>query len=133
MHCVKLQAVNKNICQLPSFCITIVNYLFVCCLHPLQKLEETCKRVESDESIAVMRRDSASAVHVPLRIREIVEECLSADKWERSLANASTLSTENSILMKELEKTKQLLVEYQKSSSSLSPAKNVSVSIPELW
>ena len=85
--------------------------------------------MESDESIAVMRRDSASAVHVPLRIREIVEECLSADKWERSLANASTLSTENSILMKELEKTKQLLVEYQKSNSTLSPAKNVSVSI----
>ena len=85
--------------------------------------------MESDESIAVMRRDSASAVHVPLRIREIVEECLSADKWERSLANASTLSTENSILMKELDKTKQLLVEYQKSNSTLSPAKNVSVSI----
>ena len=85
--------------------------------------------MESDESIAVMRRDSASAVHIPLRVREIVEECLSADNWEKSLTNTSTLSTENSILMKELEKTKQLLVEYQKSNSSLSPVKNSSVSI----
>ena len=94
----------------------------------LQRLEETCRRVESDESIAVMRRDSASAAHIPLRVREIVEECLAADKWEKSLANASTLSTENSILMTELEKTKQLLVEYQKSNTTLSPAKTLSVS-----
>jgi len=88
--------------------------------------------VESDESIAVMARDPDSAVHIPLRIREIVEECLSTDKWERSLANATTLSTENSILMKELERTKQLLVDYQKSNSSLSPAKNFSVSLHKL-
>lgn len=89
--------------------------------------------MESDESIAVMRRDSASAIHIPLRVREIVEECLATDKWERSLANASTLSTENSILMKELEKTKQLLVEYQKSTSSLSsPVKKITVSLSEV-
>lgn len=88
--------------------------------------------MENDESIAVMARDPDSAAHIPLRIREIVEECLSADKWEKSLANVSTLSTENSILMKELEKTKQLLVDYQNSSSNLSPVKNFSVSVHKL-
>jgi len=89
-------------------------------------LEETCKRVENDESITVMRRDSASAACIPLRIREIVEEGLSADNWEKNL---STLSTENSVLMKELEKTKQLLVDYQKSSVNLSPTMKLIVSI----
>jgi len=73
-----------------------------------------------------MRRDSASAACIPLRIREIVEEGLSVDNWEKNL---STLSTENSVLMKELEKTKQLLVDYQKSSVTLSPAKKLAVSI----
>lgn len=89
-------------------------------------MEETCKRVENDESIAVMRRDSASAACIPLRIREIVEESLSAESWEK---NVSTLSTENSVLMKELEKTKQLLVDYQKSSTPVSPIKKLTVSI----
>lgn len=36
-----------------------------------------CERLKSDESISVMRRDSASAVYVPMRIRELVHEYLS--------------------------------------------------------
>jgi len=45
--------------------------------HANKTLEETCERLKSDESISVMRRDSASAVYVPMRIRELVHEYLS--------------------------------------------------------
>lgn len=39
-------------------------------------MEAACIRVQTDDAIPVMSRDSASSQHIPQRIREIVDECL---------------------------------------------------------
>ena len=84
----------------------------------LQKLQVTCERVQGDEAIKVMKRDPTSATHVPQRVKEIIEECLSPHAWAKS--QSETLAVEEvAYLKKELEKAHGLLVQLQRDRQEL--------------
>ncbi|CAI8042345.1 hypothetical protein GBAR_LOCUS23530 [Geodia barretti] len=42
----------------------------------VKRLEETCERVSRDAGISVMKNDPDSAAFIPLRVKEIIQECL---------------------------------------------------------
>lgn len=84
----------------------------------VQKLEEVCKRVLEDEPISSMRKDRTSVSYIPMRIRDIVHETLSPLAWGRPLM-ASSLTRENSNLLKELDKAQGLLSQSRKECHDL--------------
>ena len=65
-----------------------------------------------------MRRDPATAAHIPERVKEIIEECLSPQVWSRVLAAASP-SEEVEFLKKELDRAHLLLSQSQKERQDL--------------
>ena len=92
----------------------------------LQKLEETCERLQADEALRVMRQDATSAAHIPERIQEILEENLSPQMWSKSLLEATSLE-EVDFLKTELERAHSLLHQSQKDRQDLG-AKYIAVS-----
>lgn len=73
-----------------------------------------------------MRQDTASAVHIPERIQEILEENLSPRMWSKSLLEATSLEEMN-FLKTELERAHSLLHQSQKDRQDLG-AKYIAVS-----
>ena len=85
-----------------------------------------CDKIGGDESIAVMKCDTSSAMYVPMRIREIVQEYLSPSKWDPS-ATKGGFSRENDLLRRELEKAQELVKQSQRDCQDLS-SKYITVS-----
>ncbi len=67
-----------------------------------------------------MKRDQTSAVYVPMRIREIVQNCLSPRKLDRSMLMDGTVQQENQLLSQELERARGLLRRSQNDCEELS-------------
>jgi hypothetical protein len=53
----------------------------------VKKLELACERVLSDEVIHIMKGDPTTAVCVPERVKEIVQDCLSSFSWDKTQTN----------------------------------------------
>lgn len=71
-----------------------------------------------DEPIAFMKKDKTSSSYIPMRIRDIVQETLAPLSWGRPLL-ASSLSRENSNLLKELDKAQDLLSQSRRECHDL--------------
>lgn len=71
-----------------------------------------------DKSIAAMAKDETSSAYIPMRVREIVQEVIGSNSWEQTCL-ASTLSQENSKLLKELDKAQALLSDSRKDCHDL--------------
>ncbi len=67
-----------------------------------------------------MRQDQTSTVYIPMRIREIVQDCLSPVKWEGPVAADAALQEENQLLKQELERARVLLRKSQNDCEELS-------------
>lgn len=65
----------------------------------------------------MMKHDETSSAYIPLRIRDIIQETLSPNTWGRPLA--SSLTRENSNLLKELDKAQSLLSQSRKECYNL--------------
>ena len=91
-----------------------------------QKLEDICERVKDDKHITAMAKDEASSAYIPVRVREIIQEVMGSGSWEQTRL-ASTLSQDNSKLLKELHDAQVLLNESRKDCHEIG-LKYISVS-----
>lgn len=82
--------------------------------------------MKQDKSITAMAKDEASSAYIPMRVREIIQEALGPNSWEQTCL-ASTLSQENSKLLKELDKAQALLSDSRKDCHDLG-VKYISIS-----
>lgn len=60
-----------------------------------------------------MKKDQTSSSYIPMRIRDIIQETLSPLSWGTPMLTSS-LSRENSHLLKELDKAQDLLSQSRK-------------------
>jgi len=73
-----------------------------------------------------MAKDEASSTYIPVRVREIIQEVMGPGSWEQTCL-ASSLSQENSKLLKELHDAQDLLNESRKDCHEIG-LKYISVS-----
>ena len=81
-------------------------------------MEEICEQEGGDDSIAEMAKDEMSSANIRRRVQERLQEALGPSSWDQTCL-ASTVSLENSKLVKELDETKELLSESRKGCHEL--------------
>lgn len=80
--------------------------------------------MSGDESLAVMRRDPASAKYVPLRVREIVQQCLTHPQTTSGGGTVGGEGERRELVVRgrveeELERVRELLQKTQKENEDL--------------